>query len=82
MQPQGLSLRLLTYYYIEEVMGLKVRTEATIFISFISILSITSLAIAHGWKAPKDAMQLKNPFTIDATNIQAGKELYSDFYST
>jgi mono/diheme cytochrome c family protein len=41
-----------------------------------TIACISSLAIAHGWKAPKNAAQVQNPIKINDESISKGKELY------
>jgi len=45
------------------------------------IVCICSLAIAHSWKAPKDATLVQNPIKITDDSILKGKELYDQFCS-
>lgn len=48
-------------------------------IAFILILCFYSLAIAHGWKVPKEVAQMINPVASNKASIQAGQELYTQF---
>ena len=45
-------------------------------IVFFLIICLYGLAMAHGWKAPKEAAQIKNPVKINDKTIFKGKEFY------
>lgn len=48
---------------------------------FFTIVCMSSLAIAHGWKAPKDAAGLQNPIKVSHGSISKGKAVYDQFCS-
>ena len=47
---------------------------------WLSAIFLTGVAamkvIAHGWMAPKDAAEIKNPIVMDAGSTTRGKEAY------
>jgi len=52
---------------------------------YLRVLSIAAIcglvtaavtAVAHEWKAPKEAAELRNPMSVDEVTIAAGKTLY------
>jgi mono/diheme cytochrome c family protein len=49
---------------------------------WVSAIFLTGVAamkvIAHGWMAPKDAAEIKNPIVMDAGSTTRGKEAYLD----
>ncbi len=45
----------------------------------IFILSISTLVLAHNWKASEEEAAKKNPLTIDESVLSSGKNLYRTF---
>jgi len=41
--------------------------------------TVTMKVMAHGWMAPKEAAEIKNPIVLDAESVRIGKEAYLDF---
>ncbi len=48
-------------------------------IMFCLAICIHNRASAHEWKAPKDAVQKKNPIKSTKTSIDPGKKIYIQF---
>ena len=44
-------------------------------VMFFSVLAASDLA-AHGWMAPKEAAEMKNPIASDMESVRLGKEGY------
>lgn len=53
----------------------------SIVIVFLISVVVSSLAVAHGWKAPKKDSKISTPLMADDINIQTGKKLYSNLCS-
>ena len=45
---------------------------------FLLVGVATIEVIAHGWMAPKEAAEMKNPVVLDAESARKGKEAYLD----
>jgi mono/diheme cytochrome c family protein len=50
-------------------------------ISWILLLTISTLVLAHGWEVPKTAAARKNPLPEDQSVLATGKELYHKYCS-
>jgi mono/diheme cytochrome c family protein len=61
-------------------MKIKFKNYGVSLIVFI-IFCICSLAIAHGWKAPKEEALIQNPIKMSHKSISKGKALYDQFCS-
>lgn len=51
-------------------------------VCLIFILSISTLVLAHNWKAPKEEAAKKNPLTTEESVLSSGKNLYATFCSS
>lgn len=59
-------------------MTIHIRFVQRLLITILTILTTCTYVMAHGWMAPKQYSEMKNPYVQNAASISRGKEIFLD----